>query len=145
MHASTTYIKDLRERVQQLKQRRDHCYAKIQQASSNDLETTATPGSCSRSPQIRVQFDGAAEHFDVNLTTSSESRVELYMVIRAIEEDGCVEIVEASSCSVEDDNVVHLIKCRARSFGVALDVSEVETRIKRLFMAPHAKPQGLGA
>uniref|UniRef100_A0A0E0LBR0 BHLH domain-containing protein n=1 Tax=Oryza punctata TaxID=4537 RepID=A0A0E0LBR0_ORYPU len=114
MHA-TTYIKDLRERVEQLKQRRNHCYAKMQQASksssSNDLETTATTGSCSRSQEIRVQFDGA-EHFDVNLTMSSESRVELYMVIRAIEEDGCVEIIEASSCLVENGNVVHLIKCR---------------------------------
>nr|BAD37692.1 hypothetical protein [Oryza sativa Japonica Group]BAD38306.1 hypothetical protein [Oryza sativa Japonica Group] len=48
-------------------------------------------------------------------------------------------------CLVEDGNVGHLIKCRARSSGVALDVSEVETRIKRLFMAPHAKQQGLGA
>ncbi|KAF0931635.1 hypothetical protein E2562_005593 [Oryza meyeriana var. granulata] len=118
MHA-TTYIKDLRERVEQLKQRRDHCYTMIQQgsksSSGNDLESTAaTPGSCSHSQEIRVRFDGAA-HFDVHLTMSSDNRVELYLVIHAIEEDGCIEIVQASSCLVEDGNIVHLIKCRVRS------------------------------
>lgn len=101
---AATYIKDLRERVEKLKQRRDDCYAKIQQG----------PGSCSQSQDkqdVRVQFNGAAD-FDVNLTMSSEKCVELYKVIQTIEQDRCIEIVEASSCLVEDGKTTHTIKCR---------------------------------
>ncbi|KAL5199358.1 hypothetical protein ABZP36_020561 [Zizania latifolia] len=135
MHA-TTYIKDLRERVEQLKQRRDHCFSKIQQQASQSSRVNVET-------RIRVQSDGAT-FFDVNLTTSSENGVGLHTVIQTIEEDRRVEIVDVSSCLVEGGETAHMIKCRARGSG-DFDVSMVETRIRRLLMTSPEKLGGLGA
>ncbi|KAG8076707.1 hypothetical protein GUJ93_ZPchr0006g41764 [Zizania palustris] len=135
----TAYIKDLRERVEQLKQRRDHCFSKIQQQASQ-----STSSRLNVETRIRAKSDGET-FFDVNLATSSEKRVELHAVIQTIEEDRRVEVVDVSSCLVEGgESTAHVIKCRARGSG-ELDVSMVETRIGRLFMTSPAKRGGVGA
>uniref|UniRef100_J3ME96 BHLH domain-containing protein n=1 Tax=Oryza brachyantha TaxID=4533 RepID=J3ME96_ORYBR len=113
------------------------------QGSSDDLPNQLTHAASYikdlTEREITVKSDEAS-HFDVDLTMSSENRVELYMLIHAIEEDGRIEIVQASSCLLEDGNLVHMIKCRARSSAVNIDASMVESRIKRLLITPHAKP-----
>ncbi|RLM55223.1 hypothetical protein C2845_PM10G08780 [Panicum miliaceum] len=62
---ATTYIKDLQERVEKLKQRRDECYAKVQKSSSGNAANEAALESSHRmfryNPQEQLIFD-------VNLT-----------------------------------------------------------------------------
>ncbi|TVU11276.1 hypothetical protein EJB05_44850, partial [Eragrostis curvula] len=114
---AASYINDLRERVEKLKQRRDDCYAKILQV---------TKCSCSN-------IANEAAYFDVNFTLNSDRSIELYKVIHAIEQDQCIEIIKASSCMVEDNKIAYTIKCRARSSDVVLDAPMVTTRLRRLF------------
>lgn len=57
---ATTYIKDLRERVEKLKQRRDDCYAKVLKSNRVTAANEATLESCSQ--DVQVQSTGAA-HF----------------------------------------------------------------------------------
>uniref|UniRef100_A0A0A9HPG5 Uncharacterized protein n=1 Tax=Arundo donax TaxID=35708 RepID=A0A0A9HPG5_ARUDO len=101
---ATTYIKDLRGRVEMLKQRRDDSYAKILQVtikcSRSNVSNDVAPGST-----------GAA-HSDVNLTMNSNKCIEFHKVIHAIEQDRCLEIVRASSCMVEGGKIVYTIECR---------------------------------
>ncbi|VAI85648.1 unnamed protein product [Triticum turgidum subsp. durum] len=104
---ATTYIKDLYERVERLRQMRDD------------------------KTQVTVQLSGAA-HFDVSFTTSSAERVEMHRVIRLIEQDGRMEVVEASWCFVDGGKVFYTIKCRAVSSEAVLDASMAATRLRRL-------------
>ncbi|KAL6592639.1 hypothetical protein ACP70R_022479 [Stipagrostis hirtigluma subsp. patula] len=129
---ATTYIEDLRERVQKLKQKRDDYYAKILQVTKCSCSNTPNevpPEYCSKDAAIQSN----AAHFDVNVTMNSEKCVELQEMIRAIEQDQCIEIVKASSRMVEDGKMVYTIKCRATSSEVVLDAPMVATRLQRLF------------
>ncbi|VAI85647.1 hypothetical protein VPH35_128710 [Triticum aestivum] len=130
---ATTYIKDLYERVERLRQMRDDKTQSRRMAgrscSSNVLDTGRAgpwgPGD------VTVQLSGAA-HFDVSFTTSSAERVEMHRVIRLIEQDGRMEVVEASWCFVDGGKVFYTIKCRAVSSEAVLDASMAATRLRRL-------------
>ena len=108
---ATAYIKDLRERVGKLKQKRDDCRSRIQRTTrSNGTNPAAATGSCGPH-DIAVQCSGAT-HFDVNFTMSSKKSVELHKVICTIEQDQSIEIIEASSCFVDDSKIVYMLKCK---------------------------------
>uniref|UniRef100_A0ACD5ZUH2 Uncharacterized protein n=1 Tax=Avena sativa TaxID=4498 RepID=A0ACD5ZUH2_AVESA len=143
---ATTYIKDLRERVEMLKQRRDDCRSRIQgttsssSSSSSNATTTAAAGSRgAHDITVQVQFSGAT-HFDVNLTTSSREGVQLHKVVRTILQDGSVEVVEANSSYVDESRIVYVVKCKAVSSEAVLDASMVATRLRRLLAESFAEP-----
>ncbi|CAM0912124.1 unnamed protein product [Alopecurus aequalis] len=135
---ATTYIKDLRERVEKLKQMK-YGHAKIQRTTrccgnSNVTNTAAATGSCGPH-DIAVQFSGAT-HFDVNFTMTSRESVELHRVIRTIEQDQRIELIEANSCFVDDSKIVYMLKCKAISSEAVLDASMV----RRLLTESLAEP-----
>uniref|UniRef100_A0ACD6AMQ4 Uncharacterized protein n=1 Tax=Avena sativa TaxID=4498 RepID=A0ACD6AMQ4_AVESA len=139
---ATTYIKDLRERVEMLKQRRDDCRSRIQgtTSSSSSNATTTAAGSCGpHDITIQVEFSGATR-FDVNLTTSSREGVQLHKVVRTILQDGSVEVVEANSSYVDESRIVYVVKCKAVSSEAILDASMVATRLRRLLAESFAEP-----
>ena len=108
---ATAYIKDLRERVGKLKQKRDDCRSRIQRTTrSNGTNPAAARGSCGPH-DIAMQCSGAT-HFDVNFTMSSKRSVQLHKVIRTIEQDQHIEIIEANSCFVDDSKIVYMLKCK---------------------------------
>jgi hypothetical protein len=111
MHA-TTYIKDLRERVERLRQRRDECRSKVQRATGSGYATNTAAATGSSGPHdITVQFCGAT-HFDMNFTMSSKKGVQLHKVIRTILQDQRVEIIEANSSYVDDSEIIYVLKCK---------------------------------
>jgi activator of HSP90 ATPase len=113
---ATTYIKDLRERVEKLKQRRDQCLSKVQRAtsssrsSSNAANTVAATGSSSPH-DTTVLFSGAT-HFNLKFTMSSSKGVQLHKVIRTILQDERVDVIEANSSYVDGSKIVYVLKCK---------------------------------
>ncbi|KAM3209657.1 hypothetical protein ACQJBY_064006 [Aegilops geniculata] len=122
---ATAYIEDLYERVERLRQMRDD---KTQRMAGRSCRVPNTQGAAR---DVTVQLGGAA-HFDVSFTTSSAERVEMHRVIRLIEQDGRMEVVEASWCFVDGGKVFYTIKCRAMSSEAVLDASMAATRLRRL-------------
>lgn len=144
MHA-TTYIKDLRERVERLKQRRDECRSNIQgttSSGSSNAATTAATGSCGPR-DITVQFSGA-KHFDVNFTMSSTKGVQLHKVVRTVLQDQGVEVIEANSSYAAESKIVYVLKCKVVSSEAVLDASTVATRLRRLLTESFAEPDSVG-
>ncbi|KAF7108213.1 hypothetical protein CFC21_108731 [Triticum aestivum] len=119
---ATAYIEDLYERVERLRQMRDD---KTQRRSCRVPNTQGT------ARDVTVQLGGAA-HFDVSFTTSPAERLEMHRVIRLIEQDGRMEVVEASWCFVDGGKVFCTIKCMAVSSEAVLDASMAATRLGRL-------------
>uniref|UniRef100_A0ACD5VC30 Uncharacterized protein n=1 Tax=Avena sativa TaxID=4498 RepID=A0ACD5VC30_AVESA len=139
MHA-TTYIKDLWERVEMLKPRRDDCRSRIQGTASSSNATTTETGSCGpHDITVQVQFSGAT-HFDVNLTTSSRKGVQLHKVVRSILQDESVEVIEANSSHVDESRIVYVLKCKAVSSEAVMDATMVATRLTRLLAESFAEP-----
>lgn len=141
MHA-TTYIKDLRERVEMLKKRRDECRSNIQgttssSGSSNAANMAETGSSGPR--DITVQFSGAT-HFDLNFAMSSTKGVQLHKVVRTVLQDQRVEVIEANSSYADGSKIVYVLKCKVVSSGGVLDASSVATRLRRLLTESFAEP-----
>lgn len=108
---ATAYIKDLYERVEMLRQMRDDKTQRMARRScSSNVPSTQGAGPCGPR-DVTVQLGGAA-HFDVSFTTSSAERVEMHRLIRLIEQDRRMEVVEASWCFVDGGKVFYTIKCR---------------------------------
>ncbi|KAM0913219.1 hypothetical protein ACQ4PT_012285 [Festuca glaucescens] len=140
---ATTYIKDLRERVEKLKQRRDECRSKVQRAtsssgSSNATNTVAATGS-SGPHDTTVQFSGAT-HFNLSFTMSSRKGVQLHKVIRTILQDEHIDVIEANSSYVDDSKIVYVLKCKATSSEAVLDASMVATSLRKLLTESFAEP-----
>ncbi|KAM0856385.1 hypothetical protein ACQ4PT_049195 [Festuca glaucescens] len=139
---ATTYIKDLRERVEKLKQRRDECRSKVQRAtssgSSNATNTTADTGS-SGPHDTTVHFSGAT-HFNLKFTMSSRKGVQLHKVIRTILQDERVEVIEANSSYVDDSKIVYVLKGKATSSEAVLDASMVVTSLRKLLTESFTEP-----
>lgn len=133
---ATTYIKDLRERVEKLKQRRDQCRSKVQRAGSSSA-TNAT-GSCGPHDNT-VQFSGAT-YFNMKFMMSSKKGVQLHKVIRTILQDERIEVIEADSSYVDDSRIVYVLKCKATSSEAALDASMVVTSLRKLLSESFAEP-----
>ncbi|XP_047068721.1 uncharacterized protein LOC124676728 [Lolium rigidum] len=149
---ATTYIKDLRERVEKLKQRRDQCLSKVQRAtsssrsssssSSNATNTVAATGSSSPH-DTTVQFSGAT-HFNLKFTMSSRKGVQLHKVILTILQDERVEVIEANSSYVDDSKIVYMLKCKATSSEAVLDASMVATSLRMLLAESFAESDRVG-
>ncbi|CAN6164038.1 unnamed protein product [Urochloa humidicola] len=127
---ATTYIKDLQGRVEKLKQRRDNCYAKVLKSGRVNAANETALESCLL--DVLVKSTRAA-HFDVNVTMNSVKCIEMNKVIWAMEQDRCIEIIEASSCTVQDGKIVFIISCKATSTEVVLDAPMFATRLRMLF------------
>ncbi|XP_044958983.1 uncharacterized protein LOC123410152 [Hordeum vulgare subsp. vulgare] len=135
---ATAYIQDLYERVEMLRQMRDdktqRTVGRSSSGSSNVPPRTEGAGRCACGPpDITVHLSGVA-HFDVSFTTSSAGRVEMHRVIRLVEQDRRMEVVEASWCLVDGGKVFYTIKCKAVSSEAVLDASMAATRLRRLLM-----------
>ncbi|XP_047075618.1 uncharacterized protein LOC124685316 [Lolium rigidum] len=145
---ATTYIKDLRERVEKLKQRRDQCLSKVERATSSSrssstaTKTIAATGS-SNPHDTTVQFSGAT-HFNLKFTMSSRKGVHLHKVILTILQDERVEVMEANSSYVDDSKIVYVLKCKTTSSEAVLDASMVATSLRKLLAESFAEPDRVG-
>ncbi|KAF7095114.1 hypothetical protein CFC21_097348 [Triticum aestivum] len=130
---ATAYIEDLYERVERLRQMRDDKTQSRRMAGRSCSGSVLDTGGAGPSGpgDVTVQLGGAA-HFDVSFTTGSAERVEMHRVIRLIEQDGRMEVVEASWCFVDGGKVFYTIKCMAMSSEAVLDASMAATRLRRL-------------
>uniref|UniRef100_A0A8R7TPV3 BHLH domain-containing protein n=1 Tax=Triticum urartu TaxID=4572 RepID=A0A8R7TPV3_TRIUA len=116
---AASYIKKLKERVDELRHRRSSAQA-----------MAATRGASGASiPVVEVrQHDVTSMH--VVLVCSTQRPIMLHEVIRILEEEGA-DVVNANH-SVAGDKIFYTINSRALSSRIGIDVSSVSERLRAL-------------
>ncbi|OEL36827.1 hypothetical protein BAE44_0002154 [Dichanthelium oligosanthes] len=143
---ATAYIKKLKERVDELQQKRTSAQLMVAGmrggGSASTLAATATSGGAKseeaaqeavdlEDPVVEVVHhhdDGSS--LDVVLISSVERPFKLHEVVTVLEEEGA-EIINAN-LSVAGRKIFHTIHCRAFSPRIGIEVSRVSERLRVL-------------
>ncbi|KAK8452189.1 hypothetical protein SEVIR_5G071700v4 [Setaria viridis] len=146
LNEAAAYIKKLKERVDELQQKRSSAQLMAAamrgggggSAASTSAATVMSGGGGARSeeaaeeaPVVEVLHrhdDGSS--LDVVLVSGVERSFKLHEVVTVLEEEGA-EIINAN-LSVADRKVFHTIHCRAFSPRIGIEVSRVSERLRAL-------------
>ncbi|XP_022682230.1 transcription factor bHLH162 isoform X2 [Setaria italica] len=146
LNEAAAYIKKLKERVDDLQQKRSSAQLMAAamrgggggSAASTSAATVMSGGGGARSeeaaeeaPVVEVLHrhdDGSS--LDVVLVSGVERSFKLHEVVTVLEEEGA-EIINAN-LSVADRKVFHTIHCRAFSPRIGIEVSRVSERLRAL-------------
>lgn len=140
---AASYIKKLKERVDELQHRRSSAKAMVAARGASGASTpTTTPTTSGRAgsqeqekhweasaPVVEVQQHDDTS-MDVVLVCSTERPIMLHEVITILEEEGA-EVVNANH-SVAGHKTFYTIHCRAFSSRIGIDVSRVSKRLGAL-------------
>ncbi|KAK9104499.1 hypothetical protein Scep_021343 [Stephania cephalantha] len=131
-HAAV-YIKQLKERIDSMKIRKQQLIMSSVQTPSDDVITsgdcsTLNVTSLTRMPILELRDLGSS--LEVVLITGLNKNFMFYQIIAVLEEEGA-EVVNASF-SIVGDKVMHTIHSQVTSSRVGIDVSSISERLKDL-------------
>ncbi|KAL6847738.1 hypothetical protein ACP4OV_021866 [Aristida adscensionis] len=135
---AAAYIKKLKERVDELQQKR----SSVQLAAGASTSATSSGGTGWPAPEaapaaedvaapvveVRPHHDGSS--LDVVLVTAVQRQFKLHEVVTVLEEEGA-EILNANF-SVAGRQIFYTIHCRAFSSRIGIEVSRVYERLRSL-------------
>lgn len=117
LDSAAAYIKQLKERIEALKQRR--------------AQQGAAAGGGVRMPVVEARYQDGT--LDVVLISEAGRPFKLHEVITVLEEEGA-EVVSASF-SVVGDKIFYTIHSQALSPRIGIDAARVSDRLKDLLLA----------
>uniref|UniRef100_A0ACD5VNH9 Uncharacterized protein n=1 Tax=Avena sativa TaxID=4498 RepID=A0ACD5VNH9_AVESA len=142
LDGATTYIKKLKDRVDELHQRRSsaQAHARLRGGASSGVSTQMSGGMGSElegekvdkalaAPVVEVRHHDDSS-MDVMLICSIERPIKLHEVITILEEEGA-EIVNANH-SVAGHKIFYTIHSRAFNSRIGIEVSRVSERLRAL-------------
>lgn len=128
---AAAYIKQLKERIDELKQKKQGGGAAHFSSSSSSGEAKPTAGGVRVSmPVIEVRYQDAT--LDVVLISKVGKPFKLHEVITVLEQEGA-EVVNASF-SVIGDKIFYTIHSQALSSRIGLEASRVSERLRDLLL-----------
>ncbi|XP_068307116.1 transcription factor bHLH162-like [Pyrus communis] len=131
LDTAASYIKKLRERIENLKERKERAMRSQLGSSKSDIgnidpEKTAMMGS--RLPVIELRDSGSS--IEVMLISGLNKNFMFYEVISVLEEEGA-EVVSASFTTI-GDKVFHSVHAQVKISRVGVDTSTVLQRLQDL-------------
>ncbi|XP_039811652.1 transcription factor bHLH167-like [Panicum virgatum] len=148
LDVAAAYIKKLKERVDELQQKRSSAQLMAAGTSgggggsvaSTSMATAAASGGArseedaaeeaAEAPVVEVVHHHDGSSLDVVLISSVERPFKLHEVVTVMEEEGA-EIINAN-LSVASRKIFHTIHCRAFSPRIGIEVSRVSERLKAM-------------
>ncbi|KAJ6799514.1 uncharacterized protein M6B38_208515 [Iris pallida] len=132
---AATYIRNLKERIEKLKQRKKHATG-TGLGTGTDTNGEPRDGEGGREiateelwvPVVEVAYRDPV--LEVVLITGPRKKFMLYKVIRVLAEEGA-EVVNASF-SVVGDKIFYTVHCQATSSTAGVDASRISERLKVL-------------
>ncbi|PWA66871.1 achaete-scute transcription factor-related protein [Artemisia annua] len=128
---ATAYIKQLRKRIELLKEKRDQALRLVNNGRNNDASCSIESKQKAVSswlPTVEVkEFEGALQVF---LTSNFERKFSLPQVVRIVE-DGGGEVVKGGY-TIVGDKVIYTIHAKARVTRIGVDVTGVHKELQEL-------------
>ncbi|XP_062191458.1 transcription factor bHLH167-like [Phragmites australis] len=129
---AAAYIKQLKERIDELKRRKESGgHGGFRSSSYEGTSATAATTGAVRMPVIEVRYQHAT--LDVVLISEAGRPFKLHEVITVLEQEGA-EVVSASF-SVIGDKIFYTIHSQALSSRIGLEPSRVSERLQDLLLA----------
>ncbi|KAA8540832.1 hypothetical protein F0562_024795 [Nyssa sinensis] len=125
LNQAASYIKQLKEKIEELKVRKEVAIRNINGTSNNIIDPTMTG---LRLPLVELRDLGSS--VEVLLISGLKKNFMLYEIISVLEEEGA-EVVSASFSTV-GDQVFHTLHAQVKVSRVGVDTSSIYQRLQEL-------------